>query len=213
MSKKREFHCLIISIVLAKLIIVPFLDSKSLFNLFHIVGSSPPPFFLTITVCQNISGSEADMYKQNKGFDSAEIHVGSDRCLVVQEAVNVLWGFLRVLTAVMTQQLSVWTCSVESEQRTNLASLPAAPPDYSSVVTEEEAEQCNNAVVLQPAEDLSGILERPLRAFVQEFRFRPPPVYSEVSHQMLEKTPTYSHCLFSLIGTDRGLEIDFILSR
>lgn len=89
-------------------------------------------------------------------------------------------GFLRVLTAVMTQQLSVWTCSVESEQRTNLASLPAAPPDYSSVVTEEEAEQCNNAVVLQPAEDLSGILERPLRAFVQEFRFRPPPVYSEI---------------------------------
>lgn len=61
---------------------------------------------------------------------------------------------------------------------------PAAPPDYSSVVTEEEAEQRNNnnnPAAQQPAEDLSGIQERPLMAFVQEFRFRPPPVYSEVS--------------------------------
>lgn len=61
------------------------------------------------------------------------------------------------------------------------SSRPAAPPDYSSVVTEEEAEQRNSAASAQPAEDLSGILERPLMAFVQEFRFRPPPVYSEVS--------------------------------
>lgn len=58
---------------------------------------------------------------------------------------------------------------------------PAAPPAYSSVVTEEEAEQRSSAAVPQPAEDLSGILERPLMAFVQEFRYRPPPVYSEVS--------------------------------
>lgn len=70
---------------------------------------------------------------------------------------------------------------IESEQRAHPPRLSAAPPDYSSVVTEEEAEQQNNAVSSQPAEDLSGILERPLMAFVQEFRFRPPPVYSEVS--------------------------------
>lgn len=52
------------------------------------------------------------------------------------------------------------------------------------MVTEEEAEQRNNGnnpAAQQPAEDLSGIQERPLMAFVQEFRFRPPPVYSEVS--------------------------------
>lgn len=73
-------------------------------------------------------------------------------------------------------------------------------------MTEEEAEQRNNAVVPQPAEDLSGILARPLMAFVQEFRFRPPPVYCEVSHQMLETTPPpYTHCLFSLIGIYNGL--------
>lgn len=74
-------------------------------------------------------------------------------------------------------QSSVW-----SDQRTYPASFPAAPPDYCSVVTEEEAEQRNNTGVRQTADDLSGILERPLMEFVQEFRFRPPPVYSEVSH-------------------------------
>lgn len=64
------------------------------------------------------------------------------------------------------------------------ASVLPAPPDYNSVVTLEEAEQRNNLVVPQLGDDLSGILERPLMAFVQEFRFRPPPVYSEVSHRM-----------------------------
>lgn len=89
-------------------------------------------------------------------------------------------------------------CSVLLSQasRLILPLFPAAPPDYSSVVTEEEAEQRNNAAAPQPAEDLSGILERPLMAFVQEFRFRPPPVYCEVSHHTLETTPTYSHCSF-----------------
>lgn len=68
-------------------------------------------------------------------------------------------------------------------------SPPAAPPEYSSVVTEEEAEQRNNTAAQHPAEDLSGILERPLMAFVQEFRFRPPPVYSEVSYLFTFRLP------------------------
>uniref|UniRef100_UPI0037E991F2 arrestin domain-containing protein 2 isoform X3 n=1 Tax=Semicossyphus pulcher TaxID=241346 RepID=UPI0037E991F2 len=79
------------------------------------------------------------------------------------------------------------TSSVSSQYSVNLEWLrmaipeqPEPPPDYSSVVTEEEAVQRNNAVVPRPAEDLSGILERPLMAFVQEFRFRPPPVYCEI---------------------------------
>uniref|UniRef100_UPI003AAA9CA2 arrestin domain-containing protein 2 isoform X3 n=1 Tax=Centroberyx gerrardi TaxID=166262 RepID=UPI003AAA9CA2 len=78
------------------------------------------------------------------------------------------------------------TSSVSSQYSVNLEWLrmaipeqPEPPPDYSSVVTEEEAEQRNPAAP-RPAEDLSGILERPLMAFVQEFRFRPPPVYSEI---------------------------------
>ncbi|XP_027025689.1 arrestin domain-containing protein 2 isoform X1 [Tachysurus fulvidraco] len=64
-----------------------------------------------------------------------------------------------------------WFRMVIPEQR-------EAPPEYSSVVTEEEAEQ--NSVVSRVEEDLSAVLERPFMAYVQEFRFRPPPVYSEV---------------------------------
>lgn len=81
------------------------------------------------------------------------------------------------------------------------------------MVTEEEAEQRNNAAVpaSQHAEDLSGILERPLMAFVQEFRFRPPPVYCEVSHQLLETTSTYTQGSLSLIGIYKGLERSIFL--
>ncbi|XP_039984458.1 arrestin domain-containing protein 2 [Xiphias gladius] len=102
--------------------------------------------------------------------------------IIPGRTVSVSSQFLRVLTAVMTQQLNVWTSTVLLSQTSGLILplFPTAPPDYSSVVTEEEAEQCNNTVAPQPAEDLSGILERPLMAFVQEFRFRPPPVYSEI---------------------------------
>ncbi|TNN41464.1 Arrestin domain-containing protein 2 [Liparis tanakae] len=55
-------------------------------------------------------------------------------------------------------------CSVNLEWlRMAIPEQPEPPPDYSSVVTREEAEQ-RTAVVRQPAEDLSGILERPLMA-------------------------------------------------
>lgn len=62
---------------------------------------------------------------------------------------------------------------------TSLVFVTTAPPEYSSVVTEEEAVQ--NSTAVQPEEDLSGVLQRSLMAYVQEFRLRPPPVYSEVS--------------------------------
>ncbi|XP_028857219.1 arrestin domain-containing protein 2 isoform X2 [Denticeps clupeoides] len=77
------------------------------------------------------------------------------------------------------------TSSVSSQYSLNLDWLrmaipeqPEPPPDYSSVVSAEEAAQ--NASTSSPEEDLSGILGRPLMAYVQEFRLRPPPVYSEV---------------------------------
>ncbi|XP_017333226.1 arrestin domain-containing protein 2 isoform X2 [Ictalurus punctatus] len=77
------------------------------------------------------------------------------------------------------------TSSVSSQYSLNLdwlrMAIPEqreAPPDYNSVVTEEEAEQ--NSAASRIEEDLSAVLERPFMAYVQEFRFRPPPVYSEV---------------------------------
>ncbi|KAJ8357762.1 hypothetical protein SKAU_G00205560 [Synaphobranchus kaupii] len=56
---------------------------------------------------------------------------------------------------------------------------PEPPPDYSSIVSEEdETEQ--SVAPPQGEEDFNGVLQRPLLAFVQEFRYRPPPVYCEV---------------------------------
>ncbi|XP_036441955.1 arrestin domain-containing protein 2 isoform X2 [Colossoma macropomum] len=77
------------------------------------------------------------------------------------------------------------TSSVSSHYSLNMEWLrmaipeqPEPPPEYSSIVTEEEAIQ--NSPATRQEEDLSGVLERPFMAYVQEFRFRPPPVYSEV---------------------------------
>ncbi|KAM8875926.1 arrestin domain-containing protein 2-like [Spinachia spinachia] len=87
--------------------------------------------------------------------------------------------------------------SVEMEWlRMSIPEQPEPPPDYCSVVTEEEAEQRNNAAVPRSADDFSGILERPLMEFVQEFRFRPPPVYSEVdpNPQPLNMRPRCMTC-------------------
>uniref|UniRef100_A0A8C1CVR0 Arrestin domain containing 2 n=1 Tax=Cyprinus carpio carpio TaxID=630221 RepID=A0A8C1CVR0_CYPCA len=77
------------------------------------------------------------------------------------------------------------TSSVSSQYSVNMEWLrmaipeqPEPPPDYSSVVSDEDAVQSSTAV--QPEEDLSGVLQRSLLAYVQEFRLRPPPVYSEV---------------------------------
>ncbi|XP_036409587.1 arrestin domain-containing protein 2-like isoform X4 [Megalops cyprinoides] len=77
------------------------------------------------------------------------------------------------------------TSSVSSQYSVNLEWLrlavpdrPEAPPDYNTVVSDDEAEQ--NTAPPQGVEEFSGMLERPLQAFVQEFRYRPPPVYSEV---------------------------------
>uniref|UniRef100_A0A673J7X2 Arrestin domain-containing protein 2-like n=2 Tax=Sinocyclocheilus rhinocerous TaxID=307959 RepID=A0A673J7X2_9TELE len=77
------------------------------------------------------------------------------------------------------------TSSVSSQYSVNMEWLrmaipeqPEPPPDYSAVVSDEEAVQ--NSTAVQPEEDLSGVLQRSLMAYVQEFRLRPPPVYSEV---------------------------------
>ncbi|KAG7275268.1 hypothetical protein CRUP_034995 [Coryphaenoides rupestris] len=74
------------------------------------------------------------------------------------------------------------TSSVSSQYSVNLEWLrmaipeqPEPPPDYNAVVTEEQAGQRRATPPPPPTEDLSSIM-----AFVQEFRFRPPPVYSVV---------------------------------
>lgn len=57
--------------------------------------------------------------------------------------------------------------------------LPSAPPEYSSVVSSSDAEQ---SLAPPCRSELGSILEGPFFAYIQEFRFRPPPLYSEVKN-------------------------------
>ncbi|VTJ54738.1 Hypothetical predicted protein [Marmota monax] len=53
-----------------------------------------------------------------------------------------------------------------------------APPEYSAVVTEEEVAATSQSP-FPPLPDPRLSLEGPYFACIQEFRFRPPPLYSE----------------------------------
>ncbi|XP_032992639.1 arrestin domain-containing protein 2 [Lacerta agilis] len=77
------------------------------------------------------------------------------------------------------------TSSVSSQYSVNLDWVrmgipeePEAPPEYSSVVSSEEPLE----TLSPPGQDNRGpgVLEGPFFAYIQEFRFRPPPLYSEV---------------------------------
>ncbi|XP_050766381.1 arrestin domain-containing protein 2 isoform X4 [Gymnogyps californianus] len=75
------------------------------------------------------------------------------------------------------------TSSVSSQYSVNLDWLstipeqPEAPPEYSEVVSSPEAEQ---SLAPPCRSELGGILEGPFFTYIQEFRFRPPPLYSEI---------------------------------
>ncbi|XP_048470093.1 arrestin domain-containing protein 2-like isoform X1 [Rhincodon typus] len=65
--------------------------------------------------------------------------------------------------------------------RLSLPETPEPPPDYSEVVSEDQAERSDQGLSLpEDDEALDQVLERPFFAYVQEFRFRPPPIYSEI---------------------------------
>ncbi|XP_054837940.1 arrestin domain-containing protein 2 [Eublepharis macularius] len=76
------------------------------------------------------------------------------------------------------------TSSVSSQYSINLDWLrmgipeqPEAPPAYSSVVTSEEPIEN----LPRPCQDeATSVFEGPFFAYIQEFRYRPPPLYSEV---------------------------------
>lgn len=57
------------------------------------------------------------------------------------------------------------------------SAFSSAPPEYSAVVSSPEAEQ---SLAPPCRSELGDILEGPFFAYIQEFRFRPPPLYSEV---------------------------------
>lgn len=70
-----------------------------------------------------------------------------------------------------------------------LPERPEAPPNYADVVSEEEFELHTPSLV--QSEDLERQLGGPIFAYLQEFRFQPPPVYCEVDpHPVQAAVPT-----------------------
>ncbi|XP_032903096.1 arrestin domain-containing protein 2-like [Amblyraja radiata] len=65
--------------------------------------------------------------------------------------------------------------------RLTLPERPEPPPDYLEVVSEEDASQSDQRMsVPESLEEHGGMLEHPFFVYVQEFRNRPPPLYSEI---------------------------------
>lgn len=56
----------------------------------------------------------------------------------------------------------------------------AAPPEYSEVVADGEVAAVGQSS-FPPLQDTDLSFEGPFFAYIQEFRYRPPPLYSEVS--------------------------------
>ncbi|XP_025922910.1 arrestin domain-containing protein 2 [Apteryx rowi] len=68
-------------------------------------------------------------------------------------------------------------CSVHLDWLSAIPEQPEAPPEYSAVVSGPEPER---SLAPPCPNELSSALEGPFFAYIQEFRFRPPPLYSEV---------------------------------
>ncbi|XP_065604737.1 arrestin domain-containing protein 2 isoform X1 [Cyrtonyx montezumae] len=67
--------------------------------------------------------------------------------------------------------------SVALEWLSSIPEQPEAPPEYSVVVPSPTAEQ---SLAPPCRSELGAVLEGPFFAYIQEFRFRPPPLYSEI---------------------------------
>uniref|UniRef100_A0A672MSF7 Arrestin domain containing 2 n=1 Tax=Sinocyclocheilus grahami TaxID=75366 RepID=A0A672MSF7_SINGR len=128
-------------------------------------------------------------------FDNSTSRAVMPKAYITQTQTFIARGSMKQKRAVVAtlcgdivgaRRREIRTSSVSSQYSVNMEWLrmaipeqPEPPPDYSAVVSDEEAVQ--NSTAVQPEEDLSGVLQRSLMAYVQEFRLRPPPVYSEVS--------------------------------
>lgn len=68
----------------------------------------------------------------------------------------------------------------------------AAPPEYSEVVADGEVAAVGQSS-FPPLQDTDLSFEGPFFAYIQEFRYRPPPLYSEVSLGVREAPRPWEH--------------------
>lgn len=93
--------------------------------------------------------------------------------LSTKQIMILLWYFFLIPTI-----LCILTC-IRTCCSNCVYLFPSAPPSYAEVVTEEQRR--NNLAPVSACDDFERALQGPLFAYIQEFRFLPPPLYSEVS--------------------------------
>ncbi|XP_018095349.1 arrestin domain-containing protein 3 isoform X3 [Xenopus laevis] len=89
------------------------------------------------------------------------------------------------------------TSSVSSQYSINnwlgltLPERPEAPPSYADIVTEEQRQ---NLMSSNACNNFELALQGPLFAYIQEFRYLPPPLYSEVDPNPDQPTEEHPSC-------------------
>ncbi|XP_042299786.1 arrestin domain-containing protein 2-like, partial [Sceloporus undulatus] len=105
-------------------------------------------------------------------------------CIDIPGTSKLLLELPLVIGTIPLHPFGSRTSSISSQYSINMDWLrmgiteqPEAPPDYSSVVSGEDSTQ----ILSPPGQNgHPSIFEGPFFAYIQEFRFRPPPLYSEV---------------------------------
>ncbi|XP_040273597.1 arrestin domain-containing protein 2 isoform X2 [Bufo bufo] len=105
-------------------------------------------------------------------------------CVEIPGSSKLLLELPLVIGTIPLHPFGSRTSSVGSQYSVNLdwrymtvPELPEPPPEYSSIVSEEEVQ---NRLAPPRHASMGCILEGPFYAYIQEFRNRPPPIYSEV---------------------------------
>lgn len=114
-------------------------------------------------------------------LDCSIIHVEYSIMVYVDipRAVNLTLNLPLVIGTIPLHSFGSRTSSVSSHCSMAMSWLglperPEAPPSYSEIVTDEERQ--NNLELPAVRDEIEG----PLYAYIHEFRFQPPPLYSEV---------------------------------
>ncbi|XP_056428871.1 arrestin domain-containing protein 2 isoform X2 [Hyla sarda] len=105
-------------------------------------------------------------------------------CVEIPGSSKLLLELPLVIGTIPLHPFGSRTSSVGSQYSVNLdwryltaPEQPEPPPEYSSIVSEEEVQ---NRLAPPRHASMGCILEGPFYAYIQEFRNRPPPLYSEV---------------------------------
>ncbi|MBN3320360.1 ARRD3 protein, partial [Atractosteus spatula] len=100
-------------------------------------------------------------------------------------AMNLFLNLPLVIGTIPLHPFGSRTSSVSSQCSMNMNWLgmalperPEAPPSYAEIVTEEQRQ--SSMEVAAPRDEFERALEGPLLAYIQEFRFQPPPLYCEI---------------------------------